>query len=127
LGHRPPPYGRPPNFLEDETMSTKEDLLVPTAAPVTSAPIPEEFVGLKNFVSPRTRQTCLNAVREFIGFQGITDPEELRMIDQTYVIAWRDFLIESGATPETIHNCISAVSSTPKSFFSRIFGYPERT
>lgn len=100
-------------------MSMKKNLLVLVSTLGTLSSIPEESVWLKNFVSPRTRQTYLNAVREFIGFHSITDPEELREIDQAHVIVWRDFLIESGASPKTIHNRISAVSSMFKHLCER--------
>jgi site-specific recombinase XerD len=73
--------------------------------------IPQESVWLANFVSKRTRETYSNAVREFIALHGITSAEELKEIDQAHVIAWRDSLIKSGASPKTVHNRISAVSS----------------
>lgn len=73
--------------------------------------VPQEAVWLANFVSKRTRETYSNAVREFIALHGITNAEELKEIDQAHVIAWRDSLIKSAASPKTIHNRISAVSS----------------
>lgn len=77
----------------------------------TLAQVPAESVWLANFVSPRTRETYLNAVREFVSFQQIATPGDLRQIDQAHVIAWRDRLIENGASHSTIRNRLSAVSS----------------
>jgi hypothetical protein len=78
-------------------------------------------VWLKNFVSPRTRQTYLDAVPDFIGFHGITDPEELRTIEQAHVIAWRDFLIDSGATPKpfAIYKRYASIAQNPTLFLPR--------
>ena len=75
------------------------------------AQIPAESVWLANFVSPRTRETYLNAVREFISFQQITRPNDLRRIDQAHIIAWRDWLITNGASPRTVRSRLSAISS----------------
>ncbi len=73
--------------------------------------VPEESVWLANFVSPRTRQTYKNAVRDFVAFHQMTSPEELRTIDHSHVIAWRDKLIAAGASEKTINSRISAISS----------------
>ena len=81
--------------------------------------IPEEAAWLANFVSQTTKRTYGVAVREFLAFHGIGEAEELRRIDQAHVIAFRDFLMKSGATPNTVHNRISALSSLFKHLCER--------
>lgn len=75
------------------------------------ATISEEQVWLANFTSLRTRQTYANAVRELIGFLGVETTEQLYEIGQAHIIAWRDQLAAEGASPRTIANRLSAVSS----------------
>jgi len=82
-----------------------------TSAAETLAAIPEEQVWLANFTSAQTRQTYRNAVRELVGFLEIEGPEQLYDLGQAHIIAWRDRLAEEGASPRTIANRLSAVSS----------------
>lgn len=72
---------------------------------------PEEAVWLANFVSPRTKRTYQTAVQGFIAFHDLQSSDELRMIGQSHLIAWRDHLIQSGASPRTVQNRLAAVSS----------------
>lgn len=73
--------------------------------------VPQEAVWLANFVSPQTKRTYRNAVKEFISFHQITSSAELRTIDQAHIIAWRDALIQNNASAKTINCRISAISS----------------
>ncbi|MBK7543403.1 MAG: tyrosine-type recombinase/integrase [Candidatus Competibacteraceae bacterium] len=73
--------------------------------------VPEEAVWLANFVSARTRRTYQAAVRSFIAFHGLEGSQELRAIGQSHLIAWREHLIQSGASPRTVQNRLAAVSS----------------
>lgn len=73
--------------------------------------IPEEQVWLTNFTSARTRQTYSNAVRELVMFLGVEVPEEFYGLSQAHIIAWREQLAEAGASPRTVSNRLSAVSS----------------
>jgi len=73
--------------------------------------LPEEVVWLANFVSPRTKRTYQAAVQGFIAFHGLQSSDELRTIGQSHVIAWREHLIQSGASPRTVQNRLAAVSS----------------
>lgn len=75
------------------------------------AALPEEAVWLANFVSPRTRRTYEAAVQSFIAFHGLRSSDELRDIGQSHLIAWREHLIRSGASPRTVRNRLAAVSS----------------
>ena len=73
--------------------------------------LPEEAVWLANFVSPRTQRTYQAAVQGFIAFHGLRSSDELRTIGQSHLIAWREYLIQSGASPRTVRNRLAAVSS----------------
>ena len=73
--------------------------------------LPEEAVWLANFVSPRTQRTYQAAVQGFIAFHGLRSSDELRSIGQSHLIAWREYLIQSGASPRTVRNRLAAVSS----------------
>ncbi|MBT3169784.1 MAG: tyrosine-type recombinase/integrase [Candidatus Cloacimonetes bacterium] len=75
------------------------------------ATVPQETVWLSNFISPHTKKTYLQAVRDFIGFNEIESAEKLKEVDQAHVIAWRDSLIEQGASERTVNARISAISS----------------
>lgn len=75
------------------------------------AALPEEAVWLANFVSPRTQRTYQAAVQGFIAFHGLRSSDELRTIGQSHLIAWREYLIQSGASPRTVRNRLAAVSS----------------
>lgn len=75
------------------------------------ATIPEEAVWLANFVSPRTKKTYRAAVQSFIAFHGFQSSEELHSVTQSHLIAWREHLIRTGASPRTVQNRLAAVSS----------------
>jgi integrase/recombinase XerD len=75
------------------------------------AALPEEAVWLANFVSPRTKRTYQAAVQGFIAFHGLQNSDELREVGQSHLIAWREHLIQSGASPRTVQNRLAAVSS----------------
>ncbi|MFO0734149.1 MAG: tyrosine-type recombinase/integrase [Candidatus Competibacteraceae bacterium] len=75
------------------------------------AALPEEAVWLANFVSPRTQRTYRAAVQSFIAFHGLQSSDELRAIGQSHLIAWREHLTQSGASPRTVQNRLAAVSS----------------
>ena len=75
------------------------------------ASLPEEALWLANFVSPRTRRTYQTAVRGFIAFHGLESSEQLRAVGQSHLVAWREQLLRSGASPRTVRNRLAAVSS----------------
>ncbi len=79
----------------------------------------QESGWLANFISPRTKETYALAVRQFMAFTGLTRAEELLHIDQAHIIAWRNHLIEKGASPHTVNTRISAVSSLFKHFCAK--------
>lgn len=71
----------------------------------------EEAVWLANFVSSQTRRTYQAAIRSFIAFHGFQNWEQLRAVNQSRLIAWREHLMQSGASPRTVQNRLAAVSS----------------
>ena len=81
--------------------------------------VPEESVWLANFVSDTTRKTYKVSVREFLRFHRITRAEELRGVNQAYIIAWRDALVDAGASEKTVNTRISAISSLFKHLCER--------
>jgi len=90
---------------------SEKDRELSTVTHATLADIPEESVWLANFVSPRTKRTYQAAVQSFIAFHGFQSSDELRGIGQSHLIAWREHLIQSGASPRTVQNRLAAVSS----------------
>jgi site-specific recombinase XerD len=98
---------------------------IPTADPAVFArrdqlaTLPEEAVWLANFVSPRTKQTYQAALQSFIAFHGLRSSDELRAVGQSHLIAWREHLIRSGASPRTVQNRLAAVSSLFKHLCER--------
>lgn len=93
------------------TLIPSPNSLDPTSVSDVLATVPEEQVWLANFTSPRTKVTYVNAVRELVGFLEISSADQLYEIGQAHVIAWRDHLATEGASPRTIANRLSAVSS----------------
>ncbi len=93
------------------TMASKEAALAPAEL---LAEVPEEGVWLANFPSPRTRATYRNAVAEFVGFLGLSSPDQLYGLEQAHVIAWREELTRHGASARTIASRLSALSSLYK-------------
>jgi site-specific recombinase XerD len=94
------------------------DLAVPIQ-PDRLAALPEEAVWLANFVSPRTKRTYRAAVQSFISFHDLRSSDELRVVGQSHLIAWREHLIQSGASPRTVQNRLAAVSSLFKHLCER--------
>jgi integrase/recombinase XerD len=81
--------------------------------------ITEESVWLANFVAPRTRRTYQAAVQSFIAFHQFQTPDALHAIGQGHLIAWREHLTRSGASPRTVQNRLAAVSSLFKHLCER--------
>ena len=75
------------------------------------AEIPEEEIWLRNFTSRATRRTYRNAVRGFIESIGVRSVADFRKVERAAVIAWRDHLIQSGASVRTVKTKLSALSS----------------
>lgn len=85
--------------------------IAPVSPAEVWAALPEENIWLANFTSPQTRASYKNAVSDFIGFTGVQTSAELYALTRAHVIAWRDDLMAHGASPRTVANRLSAVSS----------------
>lgn len=72
---------------------------------------PEELLWKANFNSNNSVATYDRAIQAFLGFLGISSPEELRTVTHGHVIAFKRFLQEQGHSPRTINNRLSAISS----------------
>lgn len=73
--------------------------------------IPEEVLWISNFNSQASIQTYQLATQQFLKFFDIETPEQLREITHAHIIGFRNFLKESGKSPRTINNRLSALSS----------------
>ena len=78
-------------------------------------PIPDENDWFANIDNPNTRRAYQRDVGEFIEFIGAQSISQLRSITRSHVLAWRDFLAESGLAPATRRRKLAALSS--------LFGY----
>ena len=73
--------------------------------------VPEELLWISNFNSTASIQTYKLATQQFIQFFGIQTQEQLREITHAHIIGFRNHLKESGKSPRTINNRLSALSS----------------
>lgn len=94
-----------PPALESSSELAALDCSQPFAA------LSEEAIWLANFVSSQTQRTYQTALRNFIAFHGFQSLKQLRAVNPGHLIAWRERLIQSGASPRTVQNRLAAVSS----------------
>nr|WP_319491042.1 tyrosine-type recombinase/integrase [uncultured Desulfobacter sp.] len=73
--------------------------------------VPEELLWKANFNSDNSIETYDQAIRSFLSFIGVGAPEELRQVEHGHVIAFKKYLQNSGCSPRTINNRLSAISS----------------
>lgn len=73
--------------------------------------VPEELLWRANFNSDNSIRTYDKAIQNFLGFLGVTTPEQLREVTHGHVIAFKKHLQEKGHSPRTINNRLSAISS----------------
>jgi site-specific recombinase XerD len=58
------------------------------------ADVPPEVEWFRNLTNAHTRRAYENAVKDFMRFTGIRQPEEFRTVTRSHVIAWREDLRE---------------------------------
>lgn len=75
------------------------------------AAIPEETLWIERHHSPYTRKAYRAHVAEFMRFLGIRTSDELRLVGQAAVVAWKRALEERGAKPTTVRTKLAALSS----------------
>ena len=56
------------------------------------ADVPPELEWFANISNKSTRRAYENALHDFMGFIGISQPGEFREVSRSHVIAWRDDL-----------------------------------
>lgn len=75
------------------------------------AAVPAEAEWFANLDNPRTRRAYRADLQDFMGFAGITRPEEFRLVTRAHVLAWRAGLEERALSGATIRRKLAALSS----------------
>ena len=75
------------------------------------AEVPAELEWFANITNKNTRRAYVNDVKEFMGFVGILEPEEFRVVARAHIIAFRDFLYQRDLAAATIRRKMAAISS----------------
>lgn len=75
------------------------------------ADVPPEVEWFANLDNGQTRRAYENAIRDFMGFTGISAPAEFRTVTRAHVIAWRDDLKRRELSGTTVRHRLSALSS----------------
>jgi site-specific recombinase XerD len=73
--------------------------------------IPPELEWFANLDNPRTRRAYRIDVGEFTAFAGVKQPEEMRQVTSTHLIAWRKDLECRGLAPSSIRRKLAAIAS----------------
>jgi len=88
-----------------------EDALLTRADFHRLADVPPEVEWFANLKNPHTRRAYRNDVMQFIGFVGITAPEQFRAVTRAHIIAWRQTLEPRHLAPATIRRKLAALSA----------------
>jgi len=75
------------------------------------AAVPAEVEWFANLDNPRTRRAYRIDLQDFMGFAGITRPDEFRIVTRAHVLAWRKVLEERALSGATIRRKLAALSS----------------
>ena len=75
------------------------------------ADVPPELEWFANIDNKSTRRAYENALHDFMGFTGIRQPGEFRIVTRSHVIAWRDDLVARGLSGMTVRHRLAAFSS----------------
>ena len=75
------------------------------------AEVPPEVEWFANLTNKETRRAYENALKDFMNFTGIQNPEEFRIVTRAHVIAWRDDLLSRSLSSMSIRHRLSALSS----------------
>jgi site-specific recombinase XerD len=75
------------------------------------ADVPPEVEWFANLGNKATRRAYENALKDFMNFTGIQNPEEFRIVNRAHIIAWRDDLLDRSLSSMTIRHRLSALSS----------------
>jgi site-specific recombinase XerD len=75
------------------------------------AQVPPATEWFANIDNPNTRRAYRNDLHEFMGFVGITAPEEFRLVSRAHVLAWRGDLERRELAGNTLRRKLAALSS----------------
>jgi integrase/recombinase XerD len=75
------------------------------------ADVPPESEWFANISSAQTRRAYKAAMNDFMGFVGIEQASEFRIVTRAHVIAWRDDLKKRALGGSTIRHRLAALSS----------------
>ncbi|MGO9443876.1 MAG: tyrosine-type recombinase/integrase [Thiobacillaceae bacterium] len=75
------------------------------------ADVPPEIEWFANLNNKATRRAYENALKDFMRFTGIVQPDEFRTVTRAHVIAWRDDLVRRALSGMTIRHRLAALSS----------------
>jgi len=75
------------------------------------AQVPAAAEWFANLDNPNTRRAYRNDLQEFMGFVGITAPEEFRLVSRAHVLAWRQDLERRELAGSTLRRKLAALSS----------------
>lgn len=95
---------------EDLVQLTPERRLT-AAAFQRLADVPPEIEWFANLGNQATRRAYENALKDFMRFTGIIQPDEFRSVTRAHAIAWRDDLVRRGLSGMTIRHRLAALSS----------------
>jgi len=80
----------------------------------TLAAVPPEIEWFANLRNPNTRKNYELDIKQFTGFSGIENPDQLRAVTRAHVIAWREQLAGLGPSNDTIRRKLSACVGLPQ-------------
>ncbi|CAE6789607.1 Tyrosine recombinase XerC [Paraburkholderia domus] len=75
------------------------------------AAVPAEAEWFANLDNPRTRRAYQTDLQDFMGFAGIRQADEFRIVTRAHVLAWRKVLEERALSGATIRRKLAALSS----------------
>lgn len=75
------------------------------------AQVPPAAEWFANIDNPNTRRAYRNDLKEFMGFVGITAPEEFRLVSRAHVLAWREDLERRKLAGNTLRRKLASLSS----------------
>jgi site-specific recombinase XerD len=111
-----------------KNLADKESARVLTAAEFHRlSEVPPAIEWFANIRNEKTRRAYKNDVQDFMGFVGIQNPEEFRIVTRVHVTAWRDILLANkkadasirrdyakkvGITNDTHRFCVHSLRAT---------------
>lgn len=95
----------------DELVPVNEERRLTAAAFQVLAEVPAEVEWFANLGNKATRRAYENALKDFMRFTGIVQPDEFRTVTRAHVIAWRDDLVRRALSGMTLRHRLAALSS----------------